>query len=253
MNIQDQFSHIASQIIGSAIVVVGTRRALLITEVEFYLTEDNHPDPFTHKDPLQAQPNRFYFHRQNAKSFKGGSFKGLDITFRLRDVPTFGGILLRSCTEVVLASEDENAEIVSTEGTLDGPCKLVDRLLALTQMDNIADLVEMISDRGEVPLTNEMIKLVKICNLIIENSPRVGLTLKKSTAYNDIWVQYIMRPYRYTVSTEKVRVYKKLVDESRGPIGDEVLTDQNYKELKGLATVQQLVQFYKYWRATYRI
>lgn len=38
---------------------------------------NDHNDIFVHGDEYQKIPFIFYFHRQNGKSFKGGTFKGL--------------------------------------------------------------------------------------------------------------------------------------------------------------------------------
>lgn len=64
-----------------------------LVEIEFYYYNQQHPDPFTHKDPLQLTCGRWYFHRQGNK-YRSGSFKGIDLTFG--DGETFGGILIRS-------------------------------------------------------------------------------------------------------------------------------------------------------------
>jgi len=37
-------------------------------------------DPFTHKDPLQQTCGQWYFHKIGAQ-YKGGTYKGLDLTF----------------------------------------------------------------------------------------------------------------------------------------------------------------------------
>lgn len=97
-----------------------------LTEIEFYLLgkEDIHCDVFAHCDDLQYETSgNWYFHRSgnnsvegykhmtnNEKdtkwvcpnpdaSYRGGTFKGLDITFA-KAQSCFGGILIRSIEEL---------------------------------------------------------------------------------------------------------------------------------------------------------
>ncbi len=95
-----------------------------MAEVEFYLKDADHPEPFAHAHPVQRDWGRWYFHR-NGSSFRGGSFKGLDLA--LGDGTATVGVLLRS--------------VVTPDGELiDGPSRLVDRLLALTDSPTVPAL-----------------------------------------------------------------------------------------------------------------
>ena len=52
-----------------------------IVEAEAYVIGPRHNDTFTHADPQQAVFGSFYFHRMGpGKAYKGGSFKGMDVT-----------------------------------------------------------------------------------------------------------------------------------------------------------------------------
>src|SRR4051812_13847249 len=62
------------------------------TEIEFYYYGGPHLDVFTHKDPIQKGNGLWYFHRTRGV-YRGGSFKGIDLTFGGPDA--FGGILIR--------------------------------------------------------------------------------------------------------------------------------------------------------------
>src|SRR5215211_3101799 len=85
-----------------------------ITECEFYFRGPQHDDPFTHGDPIQVHAGRWYFHK-TAGIYRGGSFKGVDVTFG--DGVSRGGILIRGAQ--------------TADGRLiDGPSLLVDHLLA---------------------------------------------------------------------------------------------------------------------------
>lgn len=43
---------IADRILNHSVLYV-TNRAYRIIEIEFYLYDNNHPDPYTHKNPIQ--------------------------------------------------------------------------------------------------------------------------------------------------------------------------------------------------------
>jgi hypothetical protein len=55
------------------------KRPHRFVEIEFYYTDAIHADPFTHKDPLQKTNGQWYFHKIGAQ-YKGGTYKGLDVT-----------------------------------------------------------------------------------------------------------------------------------------------------------------------------
>lgn len=98
-----------------------------IIELEVYLHSDAHPDPYTHGDEGQFSCGAWYFHRAG-KSFKAGSFKGLDLACGSRSNGVHAGLLLR-------AVEDAAGNIV------EGPSLLVDHILKLNKKAYIADFV----------------------------------------------------------------------------------------------------------------
>ena len=76
-------------------LVVAGKHEYRILEIEFYqFIEKLHPDTFTHCDDMQRECGKWYFHR-SGKSFRGGTYKGLDISFG-RGKQGYGGVLLRS-------------------------------------------------------------------------------------------------------------------------------------------------------------
>jgi hypothetical protein len=163
-------------------------------ELEFYLNEKNHPDPFVHCNNDQKTEKRWYFHKQNNKSYKGGTYKGLDITFgyQFRN-HTYGGILIRS--------------IKDTENFIEGPCNVVNTILSNC---NYKSIIELVSDeKFSSDITNNTsllhLKLHKYPIETIYNGPRVGLTLKK---YSRDKCHYIMRNYRFLIHPHKIKKYK---------------------------------------------
>lgn len=122
------FGPVAAALLGRAVLVAGGAR-FRIAEIELYLD----PDPYIHADPLQVSTcGEWYFHRQNGKGFKGGSFKGLDLTCAPEG--TGGGILLRAVAPVTGPFDGGAGPLV------EGPCNVVDRLLAETGAASIAEL-----------------------------------------------------------------------------------------------------------------
>ncbi|MGD1875237.1 MAG: hypothetical protein ACFB02_19560 [Mastigocoleus sp.] len=187
--ITNWFDDIASVLLNGYSLIVNycTYRIL---EVEFYYFASNHSDIFAHQNPLQKSCGYWYFHRQGEKSYKNGSFKGLDITFG--NYASYGGILIRS--------------LESVEGKLIiGPSLCVDALLAQTNTDSIGELDKAlvglkVSDGSSIIRLEET---SEVRNDQIFCSARIGLSLKKLQFISEKQ-QYILRPYRYLVQPRKV-------------------------------------------------
>eukprot|EP01129_Flabellula_baltica_P013952 TRINITY_DN6586_c0_g1_i1.p1 TRINITY_DN6586_c0_g1~~TRINITY_DN6586_c0_g1_i1.p1 ORF type:complete len:160 (-),score=26.54 TRINITY_DN6586_c0_g1_i1:415-828(-) len=64
-----------------------------IAELEIYYSGGAHIDTFTHCDPYQQSCGEWYFHRKG-KTYKSGSYKGLDITFGEANVLFIEGLLM---------------------------------------------------------------------------------------------------------------------------------------------------------------
>jgi hypothetical protein len=217
------FVHIAEELLNGARLVVGGQRHRL-TEIEFYWIGPEHPDPFTHRDPIQLQNGRWYFHRTNGV-YRSGSFKGLDLAFG--DGTSFGGVLIRGL-------ETPNDELV------DGPSLLVDHLLDGTGAASVPALDKAIGTRvaweNDNPLRLEQIDDEE---RPLFRSARVGLTLKKSRSSPEPQ-RFVLRPYRFF--SEPLRIAKGkphmvLALHAQGQSADEI------KRLTGcpLKTVQRYV------------
>ena len=157
-----------------------------LIEVEAYLHSATHPDPFAHRHPVQLTAGRWYFHRTGG-SYRGGSFKGLDLTFG--NGAAFGGFLLRGL-------ETPDGRII------DGPSLLVDHLLRETGCRTVAEL-DRAAESADSPLS-----LVAVEPEVREvwRSLRVGLSLKKKVfAPNDVSVTYLRQPYRYLTDPRRTK------------------------------------------------
>lgn len=157
------------------------------TEIEFYYKGRAHIDTFTHGDSVQKTFGRWYFHRTGGE-YRGGTYKGLDIAFGSEDAPA--GILIRG--------------IARADGTMtqiDGPCLVVDHMLALTGAPAIPDLVARFDLSIAAP--GGQIDKSPLCVTIRESalgktiygSPRVGLTLKRADTPDRR--RFIARDYRF--------------------------------------------------------
>lgn len=136
-----------------------------IRELELYLHDvELHPDPYVHRSPVQLTSGRWAFHRIGS-SYRGGTFKGLDVSFGPPD--THGGVLLRTLS-------DPMGRLV------EGSSRLVEHLLRETGTRTVAELDRTL---GAGPVTETApIRLTPARDLRpdpVFASPRVGLTLKR--------------------------------------------------------------------------
>lgn len=185
--IESWFNRIASQLLFGSHLVVGNESHRLV-EIEFYYFGDAHPDPFTHRDRIQLECGRWYFHRTGDR-YRSGSFKGLDLTFG--DGQAFGGILIRS--------------IATLDGKLiDGPSLCVDYLLAKAGATRVAELDDAIASRvawdTESPL---VLRAIATPHHQFYRSARVGLSLKKAHLSAKM-PQYMLLPYRYLTESRLI-------------------------------------------------
>lgn len=147
-----------------------------------------HNDTFTHGDSLQLKNGCWYFHRFG-KSFKSGTYKGLDLAFGREEQKIYGGILIRAIEPV--AGE-----------FIEGPCRSVDTILRLNsskdeQMTEVKHLVpkEDFSWNAFNPESRLYLREAseKFKTRILR-APRVGLTLNK---YDEFKETYWMSDYRF--------------------------------------------------------
>ncbi len=160
-----------------------------ICEIEFYINSESHPDTYTHGDPLQKNFGKIYFHRMNGKSYKGGTFKGVDLTFG--DQNMYFGVLIRSMYDIL------NEEMIS------GPCNVVNKILALNNCNNIN---EFMAEKQE-PLdavSNKDFCFAKsdvVFNNNIYVGPRIGLS--------DKYLEWKNKLYRFVSRVELIKKEKK--------------------------------------------
>jgi len=151
-------------------------------ELEAYYHGPGHLDLFAHRDPVQLENGRWYFHRSGG-TYRGGSFKGLDLTFG--DGTAHFGILIRT--------------VIAADGTvLDGPCVTVDHLLEQTRARDVATLDSAIAGRKLWDTTSPL--FLRESDLPrtapVYRCSRVGLSLKKATGKPDA-PRFVGSRYRF--------------------------------------------------------
>lgn len=184
LNFDHWFLRIAQRLLyGCRLVANGV--PLRIIETEAYYHGPGHEDPFAHCDPVQLTPGRWYFHRTGGQ-YRGGSFKGLDLSFGDRALNAYGGMLIRG--------------VMLPDGTvIDGPSLTVDYLLRLTGYPTVkeldAELGEQLAWWHGLPLRLEELPQQVTSPHI---GSRVGLSLKKRVySPNDRAFKYLFRNYRF--------------------------------------------------------
>jgi hypothetical protein len=159
-----------------------------LCEIEFYLHGEGHPDPFTHGQALQRSSGRWYFHK-SGESYRGGTYKGLDITFGPPDA--FGGILLRS----LLTSDDQ---------LINGSSLCVEHLLACTGHADVASLADAIGERNVAAHDSPLrLRAVPERAHTIDYTSRVGLTLKRVAEHPEM-PDYLVRRYRALTQPRRI-------------------------------------------------
>jgi hypothetical protein len=160
-------------------------------ELEAYYHGPDHPDLFAHRDPVQLENGRWYFHKTRGE-YRGGSFKGLDLAFG--DGTAHFGILIRTV-------------VTPAEEVIDGPSLSVDHLLAQTKAATVATLDAMINSRKVWDETAPLAirEAAKPRAATVYQSSRVGLSLKKAKGKPDA-PRFVARPYRFL--TEPLAISK---------------------------------------------
>ncbi len=184
INCAEDFDVIAWKILNETHLVAGRSRFRII-EIEFYLRSADHPDPYVHCANEQLSVGQWYFHKAGA-SYRGGTFKGLDITF---GKGAYGGVLIRS--------------MVADDGTvIEGPCNCVNRLLAATGHQTVKSLATSV----DCSIYTGLLTLVESAPLTlpIYTSARVGLNLDRSPMFANL-------PYRHITDIKNIKKQRKTI------------------------------------------
>lgn len=178
----EQFNQFADFLLNRCdLVLLG--KTVQLGEIEFYYHSEDHPDRYTHMNPMQLENGRFYLHKFGNGSLKNGTFKGLDICFGDKDRRVYFGVLIRSLNCV------------------SGPCKTVDYIIDNLDCESVHELDKNISGIGIWDSSALIhLKLREDRKDKIYTGPRVGLS--------DKYPDYRDRKYRY-VSESSYKIVKK--------------------------------------------
>ena len=101
---QSSFTEIAKNMMRNYVIKKGEKRRFAIVEIEFYLYSKEHPDYITY--PRKMDAGRWFFHQSGVDL----TFKSKDIeyhkekykkeTYKLKNSPVFGGILIRGLYDI---------------------------------------------------------------------------------------------------------------------------------------------------------
>jgi hypothetical protein len=124
--LRNRFHELADVLLNQTLIEVG-KTNYRVCEIEFYAYSVNHQDPYAHRHPEQLKFGDWYLHQIKTKtgfSFKGGKFKGVDLT--LGDGKNYLGVLIRSI------------ESVTTGKRIDGPSLVVDEFLSCLKVASVS-------------------------------------------------------------------------------------------------------------------
>jgi hypothetical protein len=183
------FAAVAARLLNSTDLLVNGE-PYRFAELEAYYFGPGHPDPFTHRDLLQIQNGRWYFHR-TAGEYRTGSFKGVDLA--LGDGKALFGMLVRT--------------IVAPDGTvIDGPSLTVDHILARTGQPDVPTLDALIAGRPAWDASSPLALRESAAprDQEVYQTSRIGITLRRSRKGRADTPQYVARPYRFLTEPRRI-------------------------------------------------
>lgn len=191
----DLLTDIARSLLNKHRLIDGDRK-YRICEIEFYVKTEGHPDHYVHCSPDQATHGKWYFHRTKAGNYKGGTYKGLDLTFGKEDEdnPIYFSVLIRS-----LYSEDDDT-------MTEGPCKIVNMILANHDCKDVNEYMEGRAD----PLSARSTKNfhIKRCKGLKKYDIWCGARIGLSEKYED----YQYKMYRYVIMKDRISKKKRSLE-----------------------------------------
>lgn len=158
-----------------------------ICEIEFYVRNESHNDEYVNQDESQMTYGKWYFHRTKTGNYKGGTYKGIDLTLGDVDSNTYFGVSIRS----IYSEEDDEF--------IEGSCRSVNKILELNSCKNVKEYMESRSDPPSARSTKNF--YIKRCKGLkkheVHSGPRIGLS-KKYPDFKD-------KPYRYVIMKDSVK------------------------------------------------
>ena len=182
------FDYMAHQFLNGTLLYLGDK-AYRVCEIEFYLNKKGHEDLYTQSCSDQQLYGYWYFHKLSTGTYRGGTFKGLDLTLGSKD--SYCGILIRSIMDM------------KTEVFTEGPCCSVNTFLYETKCDE--SVRDFVIDPPMSCLANKrnfIIKDAKLDQQVVKKGPRIGLSANINCP------QYRQLYYRYAIFSDKLKKHK---------------------------------------------
>jgi len=187
----NEFGDISNQIMNCMVFRIKDK-TFRICEIEMYLNNQTHNDPYVHSNQDQKNFGKFYFHKYSNGTYKSGTWKGMDIVLGNQD--TYFGILIISIMDL------------DTNTFIEGPCKCVNKLL---EQFDCFDVNELFNKRAnpnvQIDLTDNWIRFEK--NDLLEKK---DIFVGKRIGLSDKYPEYQNKLYRYVIFENKIKKEKKI-------------------------------------------
>jgi hypothetical protein len=186
--IPENFAHLADRILNYTLLMINGHPHR-ICEIEFYLNSPTHSDAYVHTNEDQTKKGTWYFHRYNNGTYKNGTFKGLDIVLN-------SGINLENKERIYASALIRTIIDINQRKIIEGPCLVVNHILALYRLDNIMMLTG--GNSLNFMKNNHNLILVEGNPSVLEPilyGPRIGLS--------DKYLEYRTKYYRFVIGPIK--------------------------------------------------
>jgi hypothetical protein len=160
---------------------------------------------YTHCDKDQSRYGYWYFHKTKHGGYKGGTYKGMDLTLGCAEDGTFCGVLIRSIADL------ENDTFI------EGPCRSVNYILGSYKFVYVKEftnnsLLNVLENKHDFVIRDDD----TLEQLDIYSGSRVGLSER--------YEEYRAKKYRFAI---KLYRFKKILD--LAPADD--VTDEHHPEV----------------------
>lgn len=188
-DLDDRYFVIISNILLNQCYLRINNKKFRLVEIEFYLRSEHHNDEYTHESEDQLLMHTFYFHKFKNGTYRGGTFKGMDLTFGDAEANAYFGILIRAI------------ENMTDDKVIEGPCNVVNKILDEYGCDSIVEFTD--NDSMNIFKNDNNFLLVPCSELDVRplySGPRIGLSAK--------FPEYQMRNYRFVADKAKIKKKK---------------------------------------------
>lgn len=227
LDMQDIFYDCANNLMNNYQIKINNKFFDLL-EIEFYYYDKKtHPDKYTHRNEMQKHSLQWYLHRfNNSIALKGGTRKGLDITFGTNN--TFGGILVRAIRNTI--NDDEKY----------GPSLTVDKIMEELTIKDIKILSNLIENQkiNETPL--RLVPKENVLSKYIYRGPRIHLSPPCMKYYNSYY-RFVLLDTKTKSILEKEKI--AYIAYKMGRDIDEIRDDLGYK--MNIEAYEKNINFWK--------